>query len=119
MRVLKAGASGYLTKETASEEVVGAVMKVLAGGTYVSAAFAEQLVARLNAPQRKAPHELLSDREYQVLRMTAAGKSVKEIAFDLSLSIKTVSTYRTRLMAKTGLSTNAAIIRYALEHKLV
>ncbi len=119
MRALKAGASGYLTKETASEEVVGAVNKVLAGGRYVSAAFAEKLVAQLNAPEQRAGHELLSDREYQVLRMTAAGRSVKEIAFDLSLSIKTVSTYRTRMMAKTGLKTNAAIIRYALEHKLV
>ncbi len=119
IRVLKSGASGYLTKETASEEVVGAVNKVLAGGTYVSAAFAEKLVTQLHAPEQKAPHELLSDREYQVLRMTAVGKSVKEIAFDLSLSIKTVSTYRTRMLAKMGLNTNAAVIRYALDHKLV
>jgi len=119
VRVLKAGASGYLTKETASEEVVGAVNKVLAGGTYVSAAFAEKLVTQLHAPEQKAPHEMLSDREYQVLRMTAVGKSVKEIAFDLSLSIKTVSTYRTRMMTKTGLKTNAAIIRYGIEQKLV
>src|SRR6266446_5877364 len=92
LRVLKAGASGYLTKETASEQVVGAVNKVLAGGKYVSAAFAERLVTQLNAPDQKSAHELLSDREYQVLRLIATGKSVKEIASDLSLSIKTVST---------------------------
>ena len=119
IRVLKSGAAGYITKNTASEEVVGAVKKVLAGGKYVSASLAENLAASLNAPTGKAPHEMLSDREYQVMRLIAVGKSVKEIAFELSLSVKTISTYRTRIMEKTKLKTNAEIIRYAVHEKLV
>jgi DNA-binding NarL/FixJ family response regulator len=119
VRVLKAGAFGYLTKESASEEVVNAVNKVLAGGKYVSASLAQNLVAALNTPPPKAPHETLSDREYQVLRLIAVGRSVKEIAFDLSLSVKTVSTYRTRVLAKLKFTTNADVIRYALREKLV
>ncbi|MDB6121516.1 MAG: response regulator with a DNA-binding domain [Pedosphaera sp.] len=119
VRVLKTGAAGYITKNTASEEVVGAVKKVLSGGKYVSAALAENLAAGLNAPVGKLPHELLSDREYQVMRMIALGKSVKEIAFELSLSVKTISTYRTRVMEKMKLKTNADIIRYAVHEKLV
>ncbi len=118
-RVLKAGASGYLTKETASEEVVNALTKILAGGNYVSAAFSQTLLADLVNPTPKAPHETLSDREYQVLRMLASGKSSKDIGFDLGLSIKTVSTYRTRVLKKLSLKTNADIIRYALREKLV
>jgi len=119
MRVLKAGASGYLTKETASDEVVNALKKVLAGGTYVSAAFSQHLLGELANPAPKAGHETLSDREYQVLRMTASGKTVKEIGSDLGLSIKTVSTYRTRVLEKLNLKTNADVIRYALREKLV
>jgi two-component system invasion response regulator UvrY len=119
LRVLKAGASGYLTKETASGIVAQAVEKVLAGGKYLSAALAGNLVENLNTPAQKLPHETLSDREYQVFRMIALGKSVKEIGFDLSLSIKTVSTYRTRVLAKLNFSTNAEVIRYALREKLV
>jgi DNA-binding NarL/FixJ family response regulator len=119
VRVLKTGAAGYITKNTASEEVVGAVKKVLAGGKYVSAALAENLAANLNTPVGKMPHELLSDREYQVMRLIALGKSVKEIGFDLSLSVKTISTYRTRIMEKTKLKTNADIIRYAVHEGLV
>ncbi|MDB6023729.1 MAG: Two component transcriptional regulator, LuxR family [Pedosphaera sp.] len=119
VRVLKSGAAGYITKNTASEEVVGAVKKVLAGGKYVSAALAENLAASLNAPADKAIHEILSDREYQVMRLIALGRSVKEIAFELSLSVKTISTYRTRIMEKTKLKTNAEIIRYAVHEKLV
>lgn len=119
VRVLKTGAAGYITKNTASEEVIGAVKKVLAGGKYVSAALAENLATSLNAPAGKAPHETLSDREYQVMRMIAQGRSVKEIAFELSLSVKTISTYRTRIMEKTKLKTNADIIRYAVREKLV
>jgi two-component system invasion response regulator UvrY len=118
-RVLKAGASGYLTKETASEEVVNAVAKILAGGKYASAAFAQTLLSGLVNPLPKAPHQMLSDREYQVLRMLASGNSAKEIGFDLSLSIKTISTYRTRVLQKLKLKTNADIIRYALREKLV
>jgi two-component system invasion response regulator UvrY len=119
IRVLKSGAAGYITKNTASEEVIGAVKKVLTGGKYVSASLAENLAASLNAPTGKAPHELLSDREYQVMRLIALGRSVKEIAFELSLSVKTISTYRTRIMEKTKLKTNAEIIRYAVHEKLV
>jgi DNA-binding NarL/FixJ family response regulator len=119
VRVLRTGAAGYITKNTASEEVIGAVKKVLAGGKYVSASLAENLAANLNSPAAKAPHELLSDREYQVMRMIAVGRSVKEIAFELSLSVKTISTYRTRIMEKTRLKTNADIIRYAVHEKLV
>jgi len=119
IRVLKTGASGYLTKETASEEVAKAVSKVLAGGKYVSATLAESLVTGLNAPAEKKPHEMLSDREYQVMRLLAQGKSVKEIGYDLSLSIKTVSTYRTRVLKKLKFKTNADVIRYAMREKLV
>ena len=119
MRVLKTGAAGYLTKETASEEVVNAVTKVLGGGRYVSATFAESLVGKLNGKVEKAPLETLSDREYQVLRAIAAGKSVKEIGFDLSLSVKTVSTYRARILKKLALHTTADVIRYAMREKLV
>ena len=119
VRVLKTGAAGYITKNTASEEVIGAVHTVLAGGKYVSAALAENLASSLNAPTGKLTHEVLSDREYQVLRLIAIGKSVKEIAFELSLSVKTISTYRTRIMEKMKLKTNADIIRYAVHEKLV
>jgi DNA-binding NarL/FixJ family response regulator len=119
VRVLKAGAAGYLTKDSASGEVVTAVLKVLGGAKYVSASLAESLASSLHAPARKSLHETLSDREYQVLRMIAAGKSVKEIAFDLSLSIKTVSTYRTRVLAKLNFKTNADVIRYAMREQLV
>jgi two-component system, NarL family, invasion response regulator UvrY len=116
VRVLKAGAAGYITKNTASEEVVSAVKKVLAGGKYVSASLAETLAAGLITQNE---HEALSDREYQVLRLIAAGKSVKEIGYDLSLSVKTISTYRSRVMEKMNLKSNAEIIRYAMDHKLV
>ena len=119
VRVLKIGAAGYITKDTVSEEVVTAVKKVLAGGKYVSAALAETLAAGLNAPAEGPLHEALSDREYQVLRLIAVGKSVKEIGFELSLSVKTISTYRTRIMDKMNLKTNADIIRYAMHQKLV
>lgn len=119
VRVLKTGAAGYITKNTASEEVVGAVKKVLAGGRYVSSSLAENLAASLNAPLETPRHEILSDREYQVLRLIAMGKSVKEIGFELSLSVKTISTYRTRIMEKMQLKTNADIIRYAVHQRLV
>ena len=118
-RVLKAGASGYLTKETASEEVINAVTTIQAGGKYASPAFSQTLLSTLANPTPKAAHEMLSDREYQVLRMLASGKSAKEIGFDLNLSVKTISTYRTRVLQKLTLKTNADIIRYAMREKLV
>lgn len=119
VRVLKAGAAGYLTKNTASETVAAAVRKVLAGGTYISHALAEDLAQDLTKPREKAAHQLLSDREYQIMRLIASGKSVKEISFDLGLSIKTVSTYRTRLLTKLKLTTTADVIRYAVREGLV
>jgi two-component system invasion response regulator UvrY len=118
-RALKAGASGYLTKNTASELVATALIKVIAGGTYVSPALAEELAHRLTEPELGASHEALSDREYQIMSALAAGKSVKEISFDLGLSVKTVSTYRTRLLRKLKLTTTAEPIRYALREGLV
>jgi len=119
VRVLKAGASGYLTKDTASDEVVNAVRKILAGGKYVSARLAENLASNLHASAQKTLHDRLSDREYQILRMIGVGKSVKEIAYDLSLSIKTISTYRARVLTKLKFKGNADVIRYAMREKLV
>jgi two-component system, NarL family, invasion response regulator UvrY len=118
-RALKAGASGYLTKDALAEELVRAVRKVLAGGRYVSASLAEKLASDLTQASDRPRHEDLSNREFQILRMIAAGRSTKEIAQELSLSVKTVSTYRARILLKLDLSTNAEIIRYALQHRLV
>ncbi|HET7207261.1 MAG TPA: response regulator transcription factor [Terriglobales bacterium] len=118
-RALKSGAAGYLTKESIPEELKNAVRRVLAGGRYVSATLAERLAYDLGSRADTPVHELLSDREFQVLRMIASGKSVKEIADEISLSIKTVSTYRTRILEKTGMKTTADLIRYALQTQLV
>jgi DNA-binding NarL/FixJ family response regulator len=118
VRVLKAGAAGYITKESAPDELIKAIRKVCAGGRYISQALAEQLAVSLASPGEH-PHEALSDREYQILYLLASGKMVKEIAGDLGLSIKTVSTYRTRVLEKLRLHTNAELTRYALEHKLI
>jgi DNA-binding NarL/FixJ family response regulator len=118
VRVLKAGAAGYLTKVNVPEEMVRAVTKVLAGGRYVSGALAERLAAELSTGGTKLPHETLSDREFQLLRRIAAGKTVKEIAGELSLSVQTVSTYRARVLTKLHLHTTAELMRYALDHRL-
>ena len=118
VRVLKCGASGYMTKESAPDELVGAVKKVLAGGRYVSNALAEDLAASLSASQ-KAPQEKLSDREFQVLRLIASGKMVTDIAHELSLSVKTISTYRSRILDKMGMKNNAELMHYAIQHRLV
>ncbi len=118
VRVLKSGASGYMTKETAPEELVGAVKKVLAGGRYVSTALAETLAGSLSESKR-APQEKLSDREFQVLRLIASGKMVTDIAREMSLSVKTISTYRSRLLAKMGMKNNAELMYFAIQHKLV
>lgn len=119
MRVLKAGASGYLTKETAADELVKAIRKVVSGGRYVSPLLAEKLAFEIGADTGRLPHETLSDREFQVLRLIAAGKPVKEIAVELSLSVKTVSTYRARLLDKMNLGTNAELMHYAIQNHLV
>jgi len=118
VRALRAGASGYVTKRTAAADLAAAVRKVLAGGKYVSSSLAERLAAEVQADAR-APHERLSDREYQVFRMLAVGKTVKEIGEELSLSSQTISTHRTRILEKMNLSTNADLTEYALASHLI
>jgi DNA-binding NarL/FixJ family response regulator len=119
VRAMKAGASGYLSKETAPDELVQAIRTTLAGRKYVTPSVAEHLAAALDSAGRAAPHETLSNREYAVLRMIAAGHRVGDIARTMHLSVKTVSTYRARLLRKMGLRTNADLVRYALDHGLV
>jgi two-component system, NarL family, invasion response regulator UvrY len=118
-RALKSGAAGYLTKDSIPEELKEAVRRILAGGRYVSATLAEKLAFDLRRGADKPIHELLSDREFQVLRMIASGKTVKQIADEISLSVKTVSTYRARILEKTGMKTTAELIRYAFQAQLV
>jgi len=119
VRCLRAGAAGYLTKNSASDELVAAARKALAGGKYVTATLAERLASVLGGDVQQAPHEALSGRELQVLRLVASGKTGKEIAAELHVSEKTVATYRLRISEKMGLSTNVELTRYALQHKLV
>ena len=119
VRALKAGASGYLTKESAPDELIAAIRKVSQGGKYVSSSLAEKLAVYLEIDTEKPVHEILSDREYQVMLMIASGKTVKEIADELSLSVKTISTHRTRLLNKTGFKNNAEITHYAIKNALV
>ena len=119
VRALRAGAAGYLTKASLSDELVAAVRKALAGGRYVSAELAERLASELGTPAKGPPHEALSDRELEVLRRLGAGKAVKQIAAELSLSANTVSTYRKRILEKLKLHANADLIRYAVEHKML
>lgn len=119
VRALKKGAAGYLTKQTVGTELIAAVKKVLAGGRYITPSLAERLAAELEAPAGTEAHDALSDRELQVMRLLATGKSVKEIAGELSLSEKTVFTYRERLMEKLGVQGNVELARYALKHRLV
>ncbi|MFO0774747.1 MAG: response regulator transcription factor [Nitrospiraceae bacterium] len=119
IRALKAGAAGYLTKDHATTEIVHALTKVFQGGRYVSAALAERLADQLDAKTAAAPHEALSDREHEVLCLLAQGKTPTEIGDLLAVSVKTVSTYRARVLEKLNLQTTAELIRYALDHKLV
>lgn len=116
---LKLGASGYLTKQSASDELLAAIRKSLAGGKYITGSLAEKLAAHLSGEAPNAPHEALSNRELQVLRLIASGRTVKEIAGELSLSEKTIGTYRARISEKLRLSTNVELTRYALQHELV
>lgn len=118
IRSLKAGAAGYLNKETAIDELVVAIRKVVSGGKYLSVTAAEKIALEIGNNSEKAPHERLSNREYSVLLMIGSGKSISEIADELSLSVKTVSTYRTRILEKMGLNTNADLIRYVIENNL-
>jgi two-component system, NarL family, invasion response regulator UvrY len=117
-RALKAGASGYLTKESVPEELKLAVRKIVTGGRYVSSTLAEKLAHDLGKGADVPVHEMLSDREFQVLRMIASGKSIKQIADEAGLSVKTVSTYRARILRKTELKTTAELIRYAFQAQL-
>jgi two-component system invasion response regulator UvrY len=119
VRALKLGAAGYLSKQSASEELVAAVRSVLAGGRYISAALADRLAADVQRGTESPLHETLSTREYQVMLMIAKGRSLKEIAAELSISAKTVGTYHTRILAKMGLANDIQITRYALLNKLV
>ena len=119
VRALRAGASGYLTKAAAPDQLVAAVTKIMRGGRYISEGLAERLAADVGGSHTGAPHERLSDREFEVMRGIASGKQVSEIAEQMHLSVKTVSTYRTRLLEKMGMSTNAELTRYAIENGLV
>ncbi len=119
VRCLKAGASGYLTKESAPDELVTAIRKVTTGGRYVSASLAEKLAFDLQIDTEKPLHELLSDREYQVMLLIASGKTVSEIADKLSLSVKTISTYRSRILEKMRIKSNLELMHYAIKHGLV
>ena len=119
VRCLRLGAAGYLTKSSAADELMAAVRKALEGGKYVTAALAERLASVLGGGVRGEPHESLSGRELQVVRLVATGRSMKEIAAELHLSEKTIATYRARIAEKLGVSTNVELTRYALQHKLV
>ena len=120
IRSLKAGASGYLCKDTATNELVAAVGKALAGRRYISAAIAEKIAEELDKnPQDRLPHELLSDRELEVFKLLALGQTISEISEQFSISISTVSTYRGRAMLKMGLKSNVELTKYALSHNLI
>ena len=119
LRVLKAGAEGYMTKESAPAELVKAVRKILAGGRYVSPTLAEKLALTVGKDSTRTPHETLSDREYEVMCRIASGKTVTEIAGELSLSAKTISTYRVRVLEKLGVKNSAEIVQYAIRNGLV
>jgi two-component system invasion response regulator UvrY len=118
-RILRAGASGYMNKESAPEELIKAIRKVLAGGRYVSAALAEKLASDLSEDAGRPIDEVLSDREFEVLRMIAAGKTVSQIAEELHLGVTTVSTYRARILEKMNMATNAELMHYALHNRLI
>ena len=119
VRAFKAGASGYLTKESASAELVDAVAKIAGGGVFVSMAMAERFAQSLNEPAETLPHQRLSDREFDVFRRIAAGQTITEIAQALYVSAKTVSTYKVRILEKMQMPHEAALVRYAVRHKLV
>ncbi|MBK6398006.1 MAG: response regulator transcription factor [Bacteroidetes bacterium] len=119
IRVLKAGASGYLTKESAPEELVKAVRMVMMGRKYITPSLAEKMASNLDSDFSKLPHELLSDRELDVLKLIAGGKTVSEIAVDLSLSVNTISTYRSRVLEKMNLKSNSELTFYAISNNLL
>ncbi len=119
VRALKAGAAGYLTKDSAPDELLGAIRKIAAGGRYISQSLAERLALHIESPSGEMPHEGLSDREFEVLLMIASGKTVSEIASEMALSVKTISTYRARILEKTGMKNNAELTYYSIKNGLV
>lgn len=119
VRALKAGASGYLTKDGAADQLVAAIRRIASGGAFVSPETAERLALDYDRPADALPHTLLSDREFQVFQMIVGGKSITEIAGRLSLSVKTVSTHKTRVMQKMNLANQTELIQYAIRHKLL
>jgi DNA-binding NarL/FixJ family response regulator len=119
VRAIKAGAAGFLTKESAPELLIDAVRKIAGGGRYVSPQLAERLASTVAGDGKGAPHERLSDREFEILKMLASGKTVSQVAQELSLSVKTVSTHRTRILRKMGMQTNAELTSYAVRAHLV
>lgn len=118
VRVLRAGASGYMTKESVPEEIINAIKKAYRGGKYISGEVAELLAFHLENHAQDEPHKSLSDREFEVFTLIGQGKSLTEIGQELSISVKTVSTYRTRIIEKTGLTTNSSITKYCVQHEL-
>ncbi|HTO73199.1 MAG TPA: response regulator transcription factor [Gemmatimonadales bacterium] len=119
VRALRAGASGYLTKDHSPDQLLEAIRRVYRGGKYVSPTLAEQLAAQLDAGGQQAPHELLSDREFEVMRRLGSGLTVSQIAAELALSVKTVSTYRSRVLEKMAVTDNADLVRYAARYGLI
>jgi len=119
VRAIRAGAAGYLTKASAADELIQAIRKICSGGRYISVSIAEKLLFDLNPDTGKLPHEKLSDREYQILCMIASGKTVSRIAEELNLSVKTVSTYRVRILEKMGMGSNAELTNYAIKQNLI
>lgn len=119
VRALKAGALGYLTKESAPEQLVAAIRKVAGGGVYITSGVAERLALELGGHHNTAPHTLLSDREFQIFRMIVSGIPIGGIAVELSLSVKTVSTHKTRILQKMKMTSSAELIHYAIRHQLV
>ncbi len=119
VRALRAGASGYLTKDHSPDQLLEAIRRVYRGGKYVSPTLAEQLATHLDGGGERAPHELLSDREFEVMRRLGSGLTVSQIASELALSAKTVSTYRARILEKMAVSTNADLVRYAARYGLI
>lgn len=119
VRAVKAGASGYLTKESAADELVAAIRRVAGGGAFISPEIAERLVLETSDPPEQAPHARLSDREFQVLRMLVSGQSLTEVAAALNLSVKTISTHKTRIQQKIGVTNQTELVKYALKHGIV
>jgi DNA-binding NarL/FixJ family response regulator len=118
VRVIKAGASGYLTKESASEELISAIRRISGGRKYITSSIAERLADDVETTTEKPLHDTLSDREFEVYRMIAAGKTTTQMAEELILSIKTISTYRSRILEKMQMKTNAELIHYAIKHNM-